>query len=530
MANNEVKITVSAKDEASANLKKLAGMVDKLSLSTKAGTDFLRGMGVSLSDFASPAELAGKAVGALINVVKEGVSDFAAYGEQVESVSRKLGITAEEASKLIQVSDDLEVDYNVLTQAFKEGLKDGIIPSIEGIADLAKEYQDIEDPAKRAAFATDKFGRAGLEMQKMLETSPEKLREMGEAVELTGLLMDEEGVKAAKEYRLAVDQLQDSWDGMVARTMPAVVKGLTAVNNTISEAITFQDLVNQAKERGIKLDMKSVGQTMAYSDSVETLTAKIKAYDEQLALAQKANADFREEERGITIDTGDAEEAQMRYAETMDRRTTATLEAKTAQVDLNTVTLDAATSMQKYTEQLLFNIASQNLDAEGALQLASAMGLIDNKTVVAYGSVERLTAAFDTNNDGIVSGTENVDAYVTALAGLNRRLEEMPNDKTIDVYLNIHGDLAGIERVMNTAPGKAAGSGPIMDAVGGPMYRGETHIAGEAGYPETVVQGANGGWVYPTAPVNNNYNLTINSQARSEQVAASFALMQAMAR
>jgi hypothetical protein len=51
-------------------------------------------------------------------------------------------------------------------------------------------------------------------------------------------------------------------------------------------------------------------------------------------------------------------------------------------------------------------------------------------------------------------------------------------------------------------------------------------VVGENG-PESLIMGSAGGQVYPTT---NNYNLTINSQARSEQVQASFAMMRALAR
>lgn len=499
MASNEVKITVTAKDQASSKLKSLTNVLD--SVSNKV-------LGLNLTDLVNPATLAAGALGAVAATIKGSISDFAAYGKQVEGVSRKLGISAEESSKLIQVSDDLEVEFSTLEAAFKAGLKNGVIPSIEGIADLATEYQAIEDPVKRAAFATDKFGKAGLEMQKMLEVAPEQLRAMGAEVESTGLLMTKEGVEAAKKYRVQLDQLSDSWTGIKNQIGMAVVPAL-------GDYLQLENAVFAALRDGRINIIEADKANLDYITGIKDLNTIL----EELAPAQQEANDMWALANTVV---GEQTDEQNMLA-------IALAGTAAAQQTVNDKVLTASDVMKDYTAQLLFNLAAANLDAEGALQLASAMGLIDNKTVAAYSSVETLTAAFDTNNDGVVTGTENVDAYVTALASLDRKLAEMPDDKTIDVYLNIHGDLAGIERVMNTAPGKGAGSGPIMDAVGGPMYRGETHIAGEAGYPETIVQGANGGWVYPSAPTNN-YNLTINSQARSEQVAASFALMQAMAR
>jgi len=529
--SNEVQVTITAKDEASKDLKKIAGMVDQLSLSTKVGTDFLRGMGVSLSDFASPAELAGKAVGFLVDTVKQGVADFAAYGEQVGDVSRKLGITAEESSKLIQVADDLEVDYSTLTQAMKEGLKDGIVPSIDGIADLATEYQALKTPAERAAFATDKFGRAGLEMQKFLEMAPDQLREMGDAISYSGLLMDEEGVKAAKEYRLAVDGLQDSWDSMVARTMPGIVKGLTAVNNAITGNVVFYDLLAEAQERGIKLDYKRMGNTLQLAESTETLTEKLKKYDDEMKLSVLAQESFREGERSTTPFVEDHTEAEIRLAETLDRRATstdevteATEQATAAGIALYNQDMLASEAMKNYTAELLFNKVAANLDADAALSLATQMGLVDEKTVIATERLNAITAAFDTNKDGVVTANEDLKGYLATVAALNAQVLALPEDSYITIHVRTEGmdAVAALANITNS-------QGQVLAearAGGGPVQPGGKYVVGENG-PESLIMGAAGGQVYPTT---NNYNLTINSQARSEQVQASFAMMRALAR
>ena len=64
-------------------------------------------------------------------------------------------------------------------------------------------------------------------------------------------------------------------------------------------------------------------------------------------------------------------------------------------------------------------------------------------------------------------------------------------------------------------------------AGGGPVQPGGKYVVGENG-PESLIMGAAGGQVYPTT--QNNYSLTIHSQAQSEQVQASFAMMRALAR
>ena len=522
MAKNEVQVTITAKDNASGNLKKITGAIDGVSKSV---------LGINLTDIINPATMAAAALGTVAAVVKKGVADFAAYGEQVGDVSRKLGITAEESSKLIQVADDLEVDYSVLTQAMKEGLKDGIVPSIDGIAALAEEYQALKSPTDRAAFATDKFGRAGLEMQKMLETAPDQLREMGDAISYSGLLMDEEGVQAAEDYRKAVDALQDSWNSLVQRTMPGIVKGLTNVNNAITGSVVFYDLLAEAQERGIKLDYERSGNTLQLAESTETLTKKLKLYDDEMKLSVLAQQSFREGERSTTPFVEDHTEAEIRLAETLDRRATstdevteATEQATAAGIALYNQDMLASEAMKNYTAELLFNKVAANLDADAALSLATQMGLVDEKTVIATERLNAITASFDTNKDGIVSADEGLKEYLATVAALNAQVLALPEDS----YVTIHVRTEGMDAVAALAniTGQQGQVVAEARAGGGPVQPGGRYVVGENG-PESLIMGAAGGQVYPTT---NNYNLTIHSQARSEQVQASFAMMRALAR
>jgi hypothetical protein len=89
--------------------------------------------------------------------------------------------------------------------------------------------------------------------------------------------------------------------------------------------------------------------------------------------------------------------------------------------------MDAATAMQKYNTQLLYNIASQGLDAESALQLAYKMGLVDTATVTATQKAADYKAMLDS---GAISLTE----YNNLVAGLAQYLDAL-KDKTVTVHL-----------------------------------------------------------------------------------------------
>jgi len=96
----------------------------------------------------------------------------------------------------------------------KSALRQGITPNIEGIKGLAEQYQSLKSPADKAAFALKMFGKNGLEMAKILEKTPDQIQAMADALEGSSLIMSQDAVQAAKEYRLKLDEMNDSWTAL----------------------------------------------------------------------------------------------------------------------------------------------------------------------------------------------------------------------------------------------------------------------------------------------------------------------------
>jgi len=502
MATNEVKIKITAQDQASGPISKLTNTLDKVSQSV---------LGINLTDLVNPATLAAGAIGLLVDQTKKAISETLDYNKAVRELSDNLGITTVETSMLIQTADDFTVSQNDLTSALQMALKNGFAPSIETIAQMADEYLTIADPTERAAKLTEVFGRNWSKLVPMLKEGGDAIRAAAAAQD-EALLVTEEAAQATRDYEIAMDKWGDSVTVLKNKVGNALIPALTSVVDWATQGKSAMVQLSEAYKSnlipmGEMQDISSAlaAGSMTEAEAIAALNAAIANYDTKLRETDK----IEEIRLGRLVET------------------------KTATDDVATATVGATDIMNDYTSQLLFNLAASKLDAEGAMALAYSMGLVDDNTVAAYDSVARLTEIYDTNNDGIVSGTENVDAYVASLAALDRRIRDLPDKTSIDIYVNTYGSVPSIPTVGGggtAGPGTGSGKA-VADAIGGPMYPGETHIVGEMGYPETVVVGAGGGYVYPTSPTtNNNYNLTINSAARSEQVSASFALMRAMAR
>lgn len=166
---------------------------------------------------------------------KEIIDNTTEYAKSVEDLSRSLGIGTEEASKLLQITDDLEISQSALETGMKNALRQGIAPNIEGMKDLAREYQSLQTPAEKAAFALETFGKNGLQMAKILEKTPDQIDAMAKALEGSSLIMSEDAVQAAKENRLALDEMKDAYEEM----------SITIGNKAIPKVTEFYKLIGE---------------------------------------------------------------------------------------------------------------------------------------------------------------------------------------------------------------------------------------------------------------------------------------------
>jgi len=147
-------------------------------------------------------------------------------------------------------------------------------------------------------------------------------------------------------------------------------------------------------------------------------------------------------------------------------------EEATAIDSVTDATNNAEAAMRAYSEALLFKIASEGLSSEKALDLAYAMGLVDEKTVYA---TERTKEYRQAAEDGLISW----ETYYALVAGTANALDGMPDDVSVDVWLNIHG-YDDFQRVANAISGSISGgpgrANPQMEASGGNVYTGNPYI------------------------------------------------------
>lgn len=219
-----------------------------------SGKSFTSGFGVAMRGFGVATVAAGAAIGAMGAKLASASSEAASYGDHVDKMSQKMGISAEayqEWDAVMQHSgttiDALKPAMKTLAvQAEKGGAafeKLGI--SEQEVASLSTEdlfakvitgLQGMEEGTERTYLTSQLLGRGATELGALLNTSAEETQAMRDRVHELGGVMSDEAVKAAAAY---TDQLQDMTTAfqsisrnMAAEFLPALTEimgGLTEI-------------------------------------------------------------------------------------------------------------------------------------------------------------------------------------------------------------------------------------------------------------------------------------------------------------
>jgi exonuclease VII small subunit len=179
------------------------------------------------------------------------ITETVAYAEKVRSLSRTIGSSAEDASKLIQAADDVKVSYESLSTGMQIAIRNGLEPTIDGMGKLSDQYIAIQDPIGRAKFLLDNFGRSGADLAPLMELGADGIRELGDAAESTGLVLSQVDIDATRTYEKAVDEIGDTFEGLKVEVglelIPFVSGELKAVSNLINAIKIYNDSLDRLR-------------------------------------------------------------------------------------------------------------------------------------------------------------------------------------------------------------------------------------------------------------------------------------------
>lgn len=422
---NAVEIIIKATDEAK---KTLDGVNQSLRETGKGA----KTAGVSFTELNSAIQIGKQAFAVLQSAINETVGVTVDYAKQVRDLSRTIGASAEESSKLIQAADDVQVSYQSLTVALQAAIRKGVEPTIEGIGKLADQYNAIQDPIARTKFLMDNFGRSGADLAPLMERGAAGIRELGDAAGAAGLVMSQEGVQAARDYEIALDNLEDQVLGMKVAIGQELIPPLT-------QSANLWTTLKQAVDTG----------------AISLAEANLKMAEVALTglTAEEAIAEL-----GMQID---AATAQLRYMSGgLDYVTTSTVTATSATLDMAAAEAAARAAAEELTAQRqiqteIVALATEALKSQGATMLEVTLleqqlkAIGDEHTATRLALTEAVNLLVAQEKDGIITRLELLSATEALMTG------EL---SAIDVT----GDLTGSFGRADSAARSAAGAADAL--------------------------------------------------------------------
>ena len=207
-------------------------------------------MSTALVGVGAGAAAAGVAIGAL---AVEGLGKFISAAGQVRGLAATLGATAEDASKLRNVAIGLGVDVDTMGKAFfklgpilekNQGdiagvhvefakTQSGGLDYIGTLDNLRAAYQQLTDPAQKAAFALELFKKTGQELRPILSATNEQFAQLAK----TGPIFNDRDLKAAKDLGIAQRELKQAIDGVEIALGKTLAPALTKVATVATGAV-----------------------------------------------------------------------------------------------------------------------------------------------------------------------------------------------------------------------------------------------------------------------------------------------------
>ena len=236
--------------------KELTGAANSSSVESagkSAGSKFVGGLGKGLAVAgAATAAVAGAAVAAGKAFVSA-AGDVAEYGDNIDKMSQKMGISAESYQEWNFVMEhcgtsmeSLKSSMKTLASAAESGSEafDQLGISQEEIANMSQEelfnatiaaLQNVEDETTRTYLAGQTLGKGATELGALLNMTAEDTDALKQSAHDLGGIMSDEAVAAAAAYQDALQDMQVAGEGLKNNMMAEFLPGITGVMDGLAD-------------------------------------------------------------------------------------------------------------------------------------------------------------------------------------------------------------------------------------------------------------------------------------------------------
>ena len=240
---------------------------------------------------AGSAAVAGAVAGVSGALIKT-AGDTAAYGDQIDKASQKLGVSStfyQEWEAVLQHSgtsmDKMSGTFKKLATASQDASDDqqaafeklGL--SMDEVSKMSPEelfqnvisgLQGMEEGTERTSLATTLLGKGAMEMGALLNTSAEDTQGMIDKVHELGGVMDEDAIGASARYQDSLQDMQTAFEGVKngigAKLLPVLADFMDKVAGwvTSTDLTPLTDMVGSAVDALgdfiSNLDIQAVGE------------------------------------------------------------------------------------------------------------------------------------------------------------------------------------------------------------------------------------------------------------------------------
>lgn len=205
-----------------------------------------------------------------IGAMKKNIIATAEYGDKVDKMSQKIGISAEAYQKWDYVMqraggnvDSLKMGMKTLSQQAEKGNEAfqqlGI--SQEELSNMSQEelfektvkgLSEMEAGTERTKLATELLGRAGADMGPLLNEGSDAIEEQMEIAEKYGMVMSDDAVKASANFEDSLTTMSMTMDGLRNRMSAEFLPALTQVTDGLALLFTGDMSGLEQIEEGIQ--------------------------------------------------------------------------------------------------------------------------------------------------------------------------------------------------------------------------------------------------------------------------------------
>jgi Uncharacterized protein conserved in bacteria len=171
------------------------------------------------------------------------------YANTIRSTAAELGLTTEETSKLVDLTDNYGISTGALTQAQKQLSQDGLSLNIDTLKKLSDQYNNLNTQSEKTVFLTSSLGgRAGLQFAQMFDMGTASMAANYEQTNKSNILTKQYSDQLLM-LEIAQNNVGDATQGLAnsitAQVLPAFSYAVPVVEQF------FTSLDNQVQKDGI---------------------------------------------------------------------------------------------------------------------------------------------------------------------------------------------------------------------------------------------------------------------------------------